>query len=143
MGVRDLLPEGEAMKEIKFRLPLFTEDGDFTRFIYLDLSNFDSKNKELPLWENSYKEKQQYIGLPDKNSKEACTGDILETPIGRATIEFGQYGNAGDREAYHMGFYIKFEREDAEYYRKEIGYWLPKSEIVGNIYESEVTNETT
>lgn len=84
----------------------------------------------------------QYTGLKDKDGKDACESDVLQTPVGKAVIRFGLYSNAGGIEEYHYGFYVEFEDKDNNYfYRKELGYRLLQSRIVGNVYEYEGVKE--
>lgn len=60
------------MKEIKFRIPMFTDKGHFTEFQYLKLGD-----DILGTLAGHNGDPQQYTGLNDKNGTEICEGDIL------------------------------------------------------------------
>jgi len=73
----------------------------------------------------------EYTEKQDKNGVDSYESDILDTPIGKAVIMFGEF--CGE----HVGFYLKFaSEEDGKYYRNDLGYWLPKSVICGNIHDT-------
>lgn len=86
----------------------------------------------------------QYTGLKDKNNKDGYESDIIVTSVGKAIICFGEYSQSLGSQEYHMGYYLKFEFEElVDVYRKDIGFWLPQSKIIGNLYENpEMFNDT-
>jgi uncharacterized phage protein (TIGR01671 family) len=97
----------------------------------------DGSGNELPdFYEVDPETVEQYTGTKDKNGKEAFTDDILETPAGKAVIKFGEYSQPTGGDNYHIGFYLEFEHEEIDILRKDIGYWLPKSTVIGNIHDN-------
>jgi hypothetical protein len=129
---------GGQMRDLKFRV-YSKEYGMSEPCSIFDIQIMDMEG----LTDMSQVKILEHTRLKDKTGKEAYAGDILDAPIGKGVIEFGQYGNVGDREAYHMGFYVKFECENADFYRKELGYWLPKSEIIGSVLSNPELLEVT
>ncbi|MGE5631412.1 MAG: YopX family protein [Caulobacteraceae bacterium] len=78
----------------------------------------------------------QYAGLNDKNGKEGYESDILNTPGGKAIIRFGEYTSPSGLDK-HVGFYLEFlDGNYAGLYRKDIGYWMPRSEIIGDAWDN-------
>lgn len=74
-----------------------------------------------------------YTDRYDSQGKEACMGDILKNKyVGLGIIEFGEYHQPCGNK--HIGFYVR--PLDSEYIRKDLIYWLDKSEIIGNKYEN-------
>ncbi|HBF1820681.1 TPA: hypothetical protein KNT04_002660 [Clostridioides difficile] len=74
-----------------------------------------------------------YTDRYDSKGKEACMGDILKSKYaGFGIIEFGEYHQPCGNK--HLGFYVK--PLNSEYIRKDLIYWLDKSEIIGNKYEN-------
>lgn len=72
----------------------------------------------------------------DKNGKEGYRSDIIKTRVGLATIEFGEYTGI-DGKGKHIGFYVRFvDEHDRDIYRDDLGWWLPESEIIGNIHDN-------
>lgn len=78
----------------------------------------------------------QYTGLRDKAKNKAYEDDIIDTPVGKAMIKFGEYSQPTGRE-WHVGFHLEFELEqDIATLRKDIGFWMPQSRIIGNTHDN-------
>jgi hypothetical protein len=77
----------------------------------------------------------QYTNLRDKTKNKAYEDDIIDTPVGKAIIKFGEYSQPTGRE-WHTGFYLQFELElHIATLRKDLGYWMPQSRIIGNVHD--------
>lgn len=83
----------------------------------------------------------QYTGLTDKNGTMIFEGDIVKENIGIGTVKFGDYKTpyrnvsviTQDIYSKHIGFYIEWINID---FRKDIGYWLNKIDVIGNIHDN-------
>ena len=79
----------------------------------------------------------QCTGLTDKHDKEAYRDDIISYPgsdyIG--VIRFGEYRDNDMRTGGHIGFYVDW-LIDGLLLRKDLGYWLNVSEVIGNIHQN-------
>lgn len=78
----------------------------------------------------------QCTGMPDKNSKVAYEHDIIKTPVGNAKII---WNCAPTPEEHHInvGYKVIFiESFTNDQYRHDLGYWIGKSEVIGNIFDN-------
>ena len=79
----------------------------------------------------------QCIGMPDKNSKVAYEHDIIETPVGNAKIAWSCSKSPTDNHI-NVGFEVVFLDAIAnDNYRNDLGYWIGKSEVIGNIFDNQ------
>lgn len=79
----------------------------------------------------------QYTGLTDKNGNRIWENAIANTDSNVCVqIKFGKYSDGFATWKYHQGFYMAFSDEGRDFYRKELGYWHNKIEIVGNIFDN-------
>ena len=78
----------------------------------------------------------QCTGIPDKNSKVAYEHDIIETPVGNAKIIWNCSLSPTDKHI-NVGFEVVFLDATAnDSYRHDLGYWIGKSNIIGNIFDN-------
>ena len=78
----------------------------------------------------------QCTGMPDKNSKVAYEHDIIETPVGNAKIIWICSPSPTENHI-NVGFEIVFLDATAnDNYRHDLGYWIGKSNIIGNIFDN-------
>lgn len=78
----------------------------------------------------------QCTGMPDKNSKVAYEHDIIKTPIGNAKIVWNCTQTPEDNHI-NVGFEVVFpDATENDNYRHDLGYWIGKSEVIGNIFDN-------
>lgn len=78
----------------------------------------------------------QYTGYNDINTREIYEGDIVKTKSGSlGVIKYGRYSSVNKEGDEHVGFYIDWI--DNTLLRLDLGYWLCKIEVVGNIHEND------
>ncbi len=79
-------------------------------------------------------------GFIDKNDMLAFEGDLIKNHLCNVigVIRRGKYKNPfnDDQFAKHIGFYVDWLVENNNYYRKDLGYWLSLSEIIGNVSDN-------
>ena len=78
----------------------------------------------------------QCAGMPDKNSKVAYEHDIIKTPVGNAKIIWNCAPTPEDNHI-NVGFEVVFLDATAnDNCRHDLGYWIGKSEVIGNIFDN-------
>lgn len=76
----------------------------------------------------------QYVGCEDINNRDIYEEDIVKTKSGSlGIIKYGQYSSENRDGKEHVGFYIDWI--DNTLLRVDLGYWLDKIEVIGNVYE--------
>lgn len=84
----------------------------------------------------------QYTGLPDKNVGNIFEGDVIRadetTDYALGVVKYGLYYESYfSNEIMHIGFYVDWiEKVNNHFLRHDLGYWFPKCEIIGNIYDN-------
>lgn len=78
----------------------------------------------------------QCTAMPDKNGKIAYEHDIIKTPVGNAEIIWNCSPSPIDNHI-NVGFEVVFLDAIAnDNYRHDLGYWIGKSEVIGNIFDN-------
>ena len=83
----------------------------------------------------------QYTGLTDRNGKKIFVGDIIDNDwcfIYRpSVVMLGEYTQPNDDiHTKHIGFFVKHTGTRKDYYRKDLGYYAGKCEVLGNIHDN-------
>lgn len=82
----------------------------------------------------------QYTGLKDIKGTEVYEGDIIPFHLDsnvKGVVRFGEYTDWNcKRPTQHIGFYVDFIGEHKRINRKDLGYWVEVSYVIGNIYEN-------
>lgn len=124
-------------REIKFRvwdkdlkrIRYLNTEHDFIRFDSLGQGYYENMQTGLGEW---FSDLMQYTGLKDKNGKEIYEGDIcLVTILPENYKEKMVTVWCNDRNGF------RFQDEDGEVWNVND----TEIEVIGNIYDSEVTNE--
>lgn len=78
----------------------------------------------------------QCTAMQDKNSKIAYEHDIINTPVGIAKIVWICSPSPIDNHI-NVGFGVFFLDKTAnDNYRHDLGYWISKSYVIGNIFDN-------
>lgn len=86
-----------------------------------------TKDKDLVL--------MQYTGLKDYDNNEIYEGDIVKTSTGViGIVRFGRYSATNINGISNIGFYIEWKLDICM--RVDLGYWLERISVIGNIYEN-------
>ncbi|MCI5919025.1 MAG: YopX family protein [Roseburia sp.] len=139
------------MREILFKAKRI-DNGEWVEGYYL--SKYDLLEKEVHFIFSADKHNTwicaeidpetlcQFTGLCDKNVNRIWENDIVNYNGKYASIKFGMYCSSSGYGNYNLGFYVDFPGETL--YRKELGYWHEKVEVVGNIFDNpELLQEDT
>ena len=77
----------------------------------------------------------QYTGLKDYDNNEIYEGDIVKTSTGViGIVRFGRYSATNINGISNIGFYIEWKLDICM--RIDLGYWLERISVIGNIYEN-------
>lgn len=83
----------------------------------------------------------QYTGLKDIKGIEVYGGDIIPFHLDsnvKGVVKFGEYTDWNcKRPTQHIGFYVDFTGEHKRINRKDLGYWVEVSYVIGNIYDNQ------
>ena len=121
------------MRELKIRKWYKNDECEEYIMAYINLR--DMKNCENIDLSNGVT--MQYTGYNDINNKEIFEDDIVRTKSGSlGVIKYGQYSSVNIDGNEHIGFYIKWI--DNTLLRVDLGYWLDKIEVAGNMHENNI-----
>ena len=77
------------------------------------------------------------VELTDKRGKEAFENDLIKTPVGIAKIAWNTGPNLYNNR-FDAGFIAVFvDEESNDLYRHDIGYWLKRGTLIGNIFDNQ------
>lgn len=141
-------------RDIKFRVWDKTSDNmlyqdDFER-VEIDTKNkmvtliaeeeSDKSHYVLDYEEGIEAEIMQYTGSKDIKGIEVYEGDIIPFHLDsnvKGVVKFGEYTDWNcKRPTQHIGFYVDFTGKHKRINRKDLGYWVEVSYVIGNIYEN-------
>lgn len=101
-----------------------------------DYDCFEDFSEENGIFEVDPSTICQCTGMPDKNSKVAYEHDIIKTPVGNAKIVWNCSPSPIDNHI-NVRFEVVFLDAIAnDNYRHDLGYWIGKSEVIGNIFDN-------
>lgn len=83
----------------------------------------------------------QYTGLTDKNGMKIFEGDIVKNTwcfiSSASVVRYGEYSQPfNDIHTKHIGFYIEHTGENKDTYRKDLGFFADRCEVIGNLYDN-------
>ncbi len=111
----------------------------------------DGSNAQMFFWDDELHEYDsvdvipetvgQDTGLPEEKGNKVFEGDCIQDifcdSIG--VIRYGKYWQPfnDDNFTFHVGFYVDWvSGERKEMLRKDLGYWINRAEIIGNIHDN-------
>ncbi|XZI03019.1 YopX family protein (plasmid) [Clostridium perfringens] len=118
---------------------LYENKGHVNNWV-LPLNHQCCSDKNYTIMNLNNVEIMQYTGLKDVNGKEVYEGDIIPFHLDsnvKGVVKFGEYTDWNcKRPTQHIGFYVDFTGEHKRINRKDLGYWVEVSYVIGNIYEN-------
>lgn len=88
----------------------------------------NEENKDTTIYDFNEIDLKQYTGVKDFKGKEIYEGDVFEIEKHGLT-GIVRYGLYKDNSQIIAGFYIDFEGDAKDFYRKDLGYWAKKAKI--------------
>lgn len=118
-------------REIKFRV----WNKDTKKWVTNLTMRVDNLSDDCKEWY----ELSQFTGLLDKNGQEIYEGDIVNIGFGGdRSVSYSEHKSIIVYwDSYRLQFCVKYRNEIVSL----VGYHLPKYEIIGNVYETELTNK--
>ena len=128
----------EIMREIKFRAwdeeecKMYNPKDVIVCFDYVCHDVYVKKDNYKELFDYKL---MQYTGFNNIDNIEIYEEDIVKRPDGRiGVVKYGRYSTSNVNGIGNIGFYIDWNGDSLT--RIDLGYWLEKIDVLGNIYEN-------